>query len=324
MSTHAIFVHETGGPERICWEPLELEAPGPGQVRVAVAAAGVNFIDVYFRSGQYPRPLPFVLGLEGAGVIEALGPDAGSFAVGDRVAWSTVPGSYAQAVNAPVAGLIKLPDGIASDVAAAVMLQGMTAHYLCRSTFAVEPGDTVLVHAAAGGVGLLLTQMLRSLGASVIGTCSTPEKELLAKAAGAEHVIRYDECDFADRVAELTGGAGCEVVYDSVGRSTFEGSLRSLRPRGTLALFGQSSGAVAPFDLQQLNQLGSLYVTRPSLAHYTASRDELEHRATDVLGAVARGELDVRIGARFELERAEDAHRALEGRLTSGKVLLTS
>jgi NADPH2:quinone reductase len=282
----------------------------------------VNFIDVYFRSGQYPRPLPFVLGLEGAGVIETVGPEAADFSVGDRVAWSTVPGSYATAVNAPIGSLIRIPDGVDTQVAAAAMLQGMTAHYLCRSTFPVAEGNTALVHAAAGGVGLLLIQMLHSIGAQVIGTCSTAAKEVLAKAAGADHVVRYDECDFAERVAEITGGTGCDVVYDSVGRATFEGSLASLRPRGMLVLFGQSSGAVPPFDLQQLNQRGSLFVTRPSLAHYVATRPDLEARAHDLLGAIARGELDVRIGEKFPLERAEDAHRALEGRLTSGKVLL--
>ncbi len=322
MTTRAIFVRETGDADRLSWESLELDEPSAGQVRVSVAAAGVNFIDIYFRSGQYPRPLPFVLGLEGAGVIEALGPEPGEFSLGDRVAWSAVPGSYATALNAPVGSLIKIPDGVDSQVAAASMLQGMTAHYLCRSTFAVAKGDTALVHAAAGGVGLLLIQMLHSIGARVIGTCSTAEKELLAKSAGADHVIRYDECDFAERVSEITAGAGCNVVFDSVGRTTFEGSLASLRPRGMLVLFGQSSGAVPRFDLQQLNQRGSLFVTRPSLAHYVATRAELEDRATDVLGAVASGELDVRIGERFALERAGDAHRALEGRLTTGKVLL--
>lgn len=322
MSSHAIFVRETGGPDRLLWEPLELDAPGPGQARVVVAAAGVNFVDVYFRLGQYPHPLPFVLGFEGAGVIEALGPEAADFCVGDRVAWSAAAGSYAQAINAPVGSLIEIPDGVELEVAAASMLQGMTAHYLCRSTFEVKAGDTALVHAAAGGVGLLLIQMLHSLGARVIGTCSSAEKQVLAKGAGADHVIRYDECDFSERVAEITEGAGCDVVYDSVGRATFEGSLQSLRPRGMLALFGQSSGPVPPFDLQQLNQRGSLFVTRPSLAHHVASRAELEGRAADVLGAVARGELNVHIGERFALERAGDAHRALEGRLTSGKVLL--
>jgi NADPH2:quinone reductase len=322
MTTQAIFVRETGAADRLSWEPLQLDDPVSGQVRVGVAAAGVNFIDVYFRSGQYPRPLPFVLGLEGAGVIEALGPDSGDFSLGDRVAWSAVPGSYATALNAPVGSLIKIPNGVDTEIAAAAMLQGMTAHYLCRSTFEVGKAHTALVHAAAGGVGLLLIQMLRTIGARVIGTCSTAEKAQLAKGAGADHVIRYDECDFAERVSEITSGVGCDVVFDSVGRSTFDGSLACLRPRGTLALFGQSSGAVPPFDLQQLNQRGSLFVTRPSLAHYVATRAELETRAADVLGAIERGELDIRIGERFALERAEDAHRALEGRLTTGKVLL--
>lgn len=324
MSVNAIYVRETGGPEQLSWEPVDLSPPGEGQVRVAVAAAGVNFIDVYFRSGQYPRPVPFTLGLEGAGVIETVGDNAGDFAAGDRVAWSSVPGSYAEEVNAPVGSLVKIPDGVDLEVAAAAMLQGMTAHYLCRSTYQVKSGDTALVHAAAGGVGLLLIQMLREIGAEVIGTCSTAEKEVLAKGAGADHVIRYDECDFAAKVAEITNGKKCHVVFDSVGQSTFEGSLASLRPRGMLALFGQSSGAVPPFDLQRLNQQGSLYVTRPSLAHYMATRDEFEMRASTVLGSVARGDLDVRIGERYALARAEDAHRALEGRKTTGKVLLIS
>jgi NADPH2:quinone reductase len=324
MPTNAIYVREIGGPECLSWEPQELRQPGDGQVRIAVTAAGVNFIDVYFRSGQYPRPVPFTLGLEGAGVIEAVGPNVGDFAAGDRVAWSGVPGSYAQDVNAPVGSLVKIPDGVDLEVAAACMLQGMTAHYLCRSTYEVQAGDTALVHAAAGGVGLLLIQMLRSIGADVIGTCSTAEKEVLAKGAGAGHVIRYDECDFAERVNKITNGQKCDVVFDSVGQSTFEGSLASLRPRGTLALFGQSSGAVEPFDLQRLNQHGSLYVTRPSLAHYMATREEFEMRAGAVLGSVAGGELDVRIGDRFAMADAAEAHRALEGRKTTGKVLLIS
>jgi NADPH2:quinone reductase len=324
MPTNAIYVREIGGPECLSWEPQELRQPGDGQVRIAVTAAGVNFIDVYFRSGQDPRPVPYTLGLEGAGVIEAVGPNAGDFAAGDGVAWSGVPGSYAQDVNAPVGSLVKIPDGVDLEVAAACMLQGMTAHYLCRSTYEVQAGDTALVHAAAGGVGLLLIQMLRSIGADVIGTCSTAEKEVLAKGAGAGHVIRYDECDFAERVNQITNGQKCDVVFDSVGQSTFEGSLASLRPRGTLALFGQSSGAVEPFDLQRLNQHGSLYVTRPSLAHYMATREEFEMRAGAVLGSVAGGELDVRIGDRFAMADAAEAHRALEGRKTTGKVLLIS
>ena len=318
----AIVVREIGGPEQLRWQEHDAGEPGPGQVRVALRAAGLNFIDVYFRSGQYPRPLPFVAGLEGAGVVEALGPEVSGLAVGDRVAWSSVPGSYAEVLLAPAGALVKIPAGVSDERAAASMLQGMTAHYLTTDTHAVRKGEWALVHAAAGGVGLLLIQMLRRAGARVIGTCSTAEKEKLAREAGAEHVIRYSECDFAEEVARLTDGRGCDVVYDSVGQSTFEGSLRSLRPRGLLALYGQASGAVPPFDLQQLNQRGSLFVTRPSLAHYTATREELETRAGAVLGAVAAGELSVRIGARFPLAHAADAHRALEGRQTTGKVLL--
>jgi NADPH2:quinone reductase len=320
--TRAIVVHEVGGPEQLRWEASDPGEPGAGQVRIALRAAGLNFIDVYFRTGQYPRPLPFVAGLEGAGVVEALGPGVSDFATGDRVAWSSVPGSYAESLLAATSALVKLPEGVAEETAAAAMLQGMTAHYLVTDTRRAQSGDFALVHAAAGGVGLLLIQLLAGAGAHVIGTCSSAEKEALARAAGAEHVIRYDQQDFAKVVREITAGRGCDVVYDSVGRATFEGSLASLRPRGLLALFGQSSGAVPPFDLQQLNQRGSLFVTRPSLAHYTASRSELELRAGAVLGAIAAGELDVRIGARFPLERAADAHRALEGRETTGKVLL--
>jgi NADPH:quinone reductase len=317
----AIMVRETGGPEVLRAETFEPPAPGPGQARVAVAAAGVNFIDVYFRTGVYPRPVPYVAGLEGAGVVEASGPDVG-LAPGARVAWASAPGSYATHVVANAAQLVRVPDAVALDVAAAVMLQGMTAHYLVHGCRTTRPGDVALVHAAAGGVGLLLIQMLAAAGARVLGTCSSAEKEALARDAGAEHVIRYDRTDFAAAARELTGGRGCDVVYDSVGKSTFEGSLRALRPRGLLVLFGQSSGPVPPFDLGRLNALGSLFVTRPSLAHYTADRAELELRAGEVLGAVAKGELRVRIGARFALAEAAEAHRALEGRRTTGKVLL--
>jgi NADPH2:quinone reductase len=320
--SYAIVVEETGGPEQLRWQEHDVPEPQADQVRVALAAAGVNFIDVYFRTGQYPRPLPFVAGMEGAGVIERIGPDVDGFAEGDRVSWTSVPGSYAERLNVPVASLVKVPDHVSNEQAAAVMLQGMTAHYLVTDTFAAAEGDTALVHAAAGGVGLLLIQMLSRLGVRVIGTCSTVEKEALAREAGAEAVIRYSETDFVPRVAELTDGRGCDVVYDSVGRSTFDGSLQCLRPRGMLALYGQSSGAVPPFDLQQLNARGSLFVTRPSLAHYMATRVEFELRSSAVLDSVAAGELKVRIGATFPLARAEDAHRALEGRETTGKVLL--
>jgi NADPH2:quinone reductase len=320
--SNAIWVREVGDADVMQWDAHELATPSTGQVRISLRAAGVNFIDVYFRSGQYPRPLPFVAGLEGAGVIEAVGPDVSGLSVGDRVAWSAVPGSYAEALLAPAAMLIPIPDAVEDEVAAAAMLQGMTAHYLCNATYAPQSGDVALVHAAAGGVGLLLIQMLKRKGAEVIGTCSTDEKEALARGAGADHVINYTRCNFAERVVEITSGRKCDVVYDSVGQSTFEGSLASLRPRGMLALFGQSSGAVPPFDLQQLNHRGSLFVTRPSLAHYVATREELEMRAGEVLTAVASGDLDVRIGARFPLQEASQAHRALEGRTTTGKVLL--
>jgi NADPH2:quinone reductase len=282
----------------------------------------VNFIDVYFRTGLYPRPLPFVAGLEGAGAVEALGPDAGSLAVGDRVAWASVSGSYATHVNAPANLLVPVPDGVPDETAAAAMLQGMTAHYLVHGVRSTRPGDTALVHAAAGGTGLLLVQMLRAAGARVIGTCSTAEKEALAREAGADDVIRYDRTDFAEAVRALTSERGVDVVYDSVGKSTFEGSLRSLRPRGLLVLFGQASGPVPPFELRRLSELGSLFITRPTLAHYVAERAELEARAGAVFDAIAAGRLRVRIGARFPLAQAADAQQALEGRATTGKVLL--
>ena len=320
----AIVVSKTGGPEVLELADHDPGAPGAGQVRIRVRAAGVNYIDVYFRTGLYPRPLPFVAGLEGAGSVEALGPGVTSLAVGDRVAWSSVPSSYAEAVVAPVDRLVRVPAGIADDVAAAAMLQGMTAHYLCRATFVVKAGDTALVHAAAGGVGLLLVQMLHEIGATVIATCSTADKEKLAREAGADHVIRYTEGDFASEVRKLTNGRGVEVVYDGVGQSTFDASLRSLRPRGMLVLYGQASGPVPAFELRRLNDLGSLYITRPSLAHYTQDRAELELRAGEVLGAIAAGRLRIRIGAEFALADAAAAHRALEGRATTGKVLLTT
>jgi len=318
----AIFVRETGKAEVLRLEPLSPPEPGAGQARIAVHAAGVNFIDVYFRTGLYPRPLPYVAGLEGAGVVEALGPGVEELRVGDRVAWASAPGSYATHVVAPVAQLVRVPEGIALDVAAAAMLQGMTAHYLVNGCRRTSAGDVALVHAAAGGVGLLLLQLLVDAGATVIGTCSSAEKEKLALEAGAQHVLRYDRIDFAEEARRITARRGCDVVYDSVGQATFEGSLRSLRPRGLLVLFGQSSGPVPPFDLGRLNALGSLFVTRPSLAHYTAERKELELRAAAVLGAIVAGRLQVRIGARFPLAEAAEAQRALEARRTTGKVLL--
>ncbi len=319
----AVVVHETGGPEVLRLEEQEVGDPGPGAVRVRIAAAGVNFIDVYFRTGLYPRPLPFVEGLEGAGTVEAVGDGVADVAVGDRVAWAGVPGSYADAVIAPAERVVPVPDAVDDATAAAAMLQGMTAHYLVHGVRTPREGDVALVHAAAGGTGLLLVQLLKRAGVRVCGTCSTAETETLARKAGADHVVRYTEEDPAEAARELTGGRGVDVVYDGVGQSTFEGSLASLRPRGLLALFGQSSGPGPPFDLGRLNAMGSLFVTRPSLAHYTADRAELLMRAEAVLGAVADRSLDVRIGAEYPLADAAEAHMALEGRATTGKILLS-
>jgi NADPH2:quinone reductase len=320
--SRAIVVREVGGPDVLRLEPHDPGPPGPGQARVAVRAAGVNFIDVYFRTGLYPRPVPFVEGLEGAGAVESVGPDVTQLAPGDRVAWSGVPGSYAEAVVASVDALVRVPDAVSDEDAAAAMLQGMTAHYLSHGVRETRSGDTALVHAAAGGTGLLLVQLLARAGARVIGTCSTPEKEQRARAAGCAEVVRYDQKDVVEAVRAATGGRGVDVVYDSVGRDTFDASLRCLRLRGLLASFGQSSGPVPPLDLQRLNAGGSLFVTRPSLAHYTATRQELEQRAGAVLGAVADRSLRLTIGGRFPLAEAPAAHRALEGRATSGKLLL--
>ena len=320
--SRAVLVEKTGGPEVLALTERDPGAPGAGQLRVRVAAAGVNFIDVYFRTGAYPRPLPFVLGLEGAGRVEVVGPEVADFAAGDRVAWASAPGSYADVALVPAAQAVAIPDGVADDLAAAVMLQGMTAHYLVYAIRPPERGGFALVHAASGGTGLLLVQMLRRAGLRVIGTCGSAEKVALVREAGAEVAVRYDETDFVAAARGATGGRGVDVVYDGVGRATFDGSLASLRPRGLLALFGQASGPVPPFDLQRLNAGGSLVVTRPSLAHFVATREELLLRAGAVLSAVADGSLRVRIGARFPLAEAAGAHRALEGRATTGKLLL--
>jgi len=325
---HAIQLIETGGPEVMRWIELPTPAPGRGEVLVRIEAAGVNFIDVYFRKGLYRMPLPGILGVEGAGLVEQLGSDVTTFRVGDRVAWSdragvgVVGGTYATHVVVPAARAVAVPAEVEARVAAASMLQGMTAHYLCHSTFVLREGHTCLVHAAAGGVGLLLCQMARKAGARVIGTVSTEAKAVLAREAGASEVILYERQDFDVEVKRLTGGRGVDVVYDSVGRTTFERSLGSLSARGMIVLYGQSSGPVAPFDPQILNAKGSLYLTRPNLAHYVSTRDELLSRAADVLSWVKSGELKVRIGATFSLAQAADAHRALEGRATTGKVLL--
>jgi NADPH:quinone reductase len=318
----AIIVHETGGPDVLTPSERPQPEPGPGEARVRVEMAGVNFIDVYQRTGLYPRPLPFTPGVEGAGVVEAVGDSVDLVAVGDRVAWALHPGSYADAALVPAQRLVRVPDAVSFETAAALMVQGMTAHYLVESTFLLGPDDTAVVHAAAGGVGLLLVQMARAAGATVIGTCSTEEKAERVRGAGAHHVIRYDQTPFRPEVLRLTEGEGATVVYDSVGQATFRDSLASLRPRGFLVLFGQSSGKVPPLDPADLASGGSLFLTRPSLADYARDRRELEWRAGDIFERVARGALSVRIHDVLPLERAAEAHGLLEGRKTSGKLLL--
>lgn len=317
----AIRSPEPGGPETMQLAELPTPAPGPGQARVRVAYAGVNFIDVYHRTGAYAGPRPIPLGLEGAGMVEAVG-DGVALAPGARVAWTGVPGSYATHVVAPAERLVELPAGLDARAGAALMLQGLTAHYLTTSTFPLAAGHTCLVHAAAGGAGLLIVQLARRAGATVIGTVSTEAKAAAARAAGCDHVIRYTEEDFVAATRRLTGGRGVDVVYDSVGATTFAGGLDCLRPRGMMVLFGQSSGPVPPLELQTLNAKGSLFVTRPSLFHHITTRDELAARAADVLGAAASGALRVTIDRVVPLAEAAAAHRALEARATSGKVLL--
>ncbi len=319
---HAIRPQAPGGPEVLTLAEVETPSPGPGEVRVRVEAAGVNFIDIYQRSGQYTIPTPMALGLEGAGVVEALGEGATGISLGERVAWAASAGSYATHVIVPGARLVPVPDGVDSRIAAAAMLQGMTAEYLAHSTFKLGAASVCLIHAAAGGVGLILTQLAKRAGATVIGTVSTDEKAELARQAGADHVILYSRDDFAAETRKITGGKGVSVVYDSVGKDTFEKSLDCLSPRGMLVLFGQSSGPVAPFDPQVLSQKGSLFLTRPTLGHYTSTPEELLHRAGVVLGAIQAGHLQIRIGATYPLAEAAEAHRALAGRATTGKVLL--
>ncbi|PRX46030.1 NADPH2:quinone reductase [Prauserella shujinwangii] len=318
----AIRIQRTGGPEVL--EPAEVDPgePGPGQVLVDVAAAGVNYIDTYQRSGIYPVDLPYVPGLEGAGTVAAVGAGVTDVSVGDRVAWQGSPGGYAARTLVPADIVVRVPHGVSDEVAAATLLQGVTAHYLVNSTYPVRAGETILVHAAAGGVGLLLTQLAKAKGARVIGTVSTEEKERLAREAGADEVIRYTERDFTEAVRELTGGEGVAVVYDGVGKSTVEGSLDSLRVRGMLALFGASSGPVPPIDPQRLNAGGSLFLTRPKTGDYLRDRAELEWRTGELLAAVADGSLRIRVGGRYPLTEARQAHEDLEGRRTTGKVLL--
>ncbi len=318
----AIQMHETGGPEVLHLAELPIPEPGQGQVLIRVEAIGVNFIEIYFRKGVYKATLPIVPGSEAAGTVEKLGPGVTGFEEGDSVASVSVLGSYAEYALVPAAQLIKVPTRVTPEQAAAVMLQGMTAHYLAHSTFALKAGDTALVHAGAGGVGLLLTQIASRMGARVITTVSTKEKAELSREAGAAEVILYTEQEFEPEVKRLTGGKGVDVVYDSVGKTTFDGSLNCLRPRGMLALFGASSGPVPPFDLIQLSGKGSLFVTRPTLWHHIATRTELEWRAGKVLDWVATGELKVRTEFIYPLAEAAQAQTDLEARKTTGKILL--
>ena len=316
----AIVVNELGGPEVMAIEERPDPAAGPGQVVVQVAAAGVNFIDIYRRSGVYKQPVPYVPGSEGAGTVVAVGEGVHEFSAGDHVAWCEGPGSYAERVAVAAVNAVPVPEGIDLKVAGAVMLQGLTAHYLCRSTFPVTEGTIAVVHAAAGGVGLLLTQMIKHLGGTVVATTSSTVKAALARQAGADFVTTYEE--FPAVVREVTGGRGADVVFDGVGKATFDASLSVLRPRGTMVLFGGSSGQVPPFDLQRLNSGGSLYVTRPTLAHYAADRTELLWRASDIFEEIAKAGLHVRVGAEYPLAVAARAHEDLAGRRTTGKLIL--
>jgi len=321
-SMKAIQVKKVGGPEAL--ELVELPVPQPkaNEALVKLAASGVNFIDVYFREGRYKGPLPFIPGQEGAGVVTALGSEASTVKVGDRVAWTAVQGAYAEYASVPADRLVPIPQGVSDREAAGAMLQGMTAHYLSHDAYSLKQGETVLIHAAAGGVGLLLVQMAHNIGARVIATVSTDEKAKLARGAGAHEVILYTQADFEAETKRLTGGKGVDVVYDSVGKTTFEKGLNILRPRGMMVLFGGSSGAVPPFDLVVLSQKGSLYLTRPTLVNYIATRDELLARSSSVFGMMVSGKLKLRIEYTYPLAEAQRAHRELEGRKTTGKLLL--
>ena len=318
----AIQVKRTGGPEVLDLVDLAVPEAKGNEAVVKIAASGVNFIDVYYREGRYKAVLPFVPGQEGAGEVTAVGPDVKQLKVGDRVAYTMVMGSYAEYAAVSEDRLVKIPQGVNNQQAAAAMLQGMTAHYLLHDTYPLKKGETVLVHAAAGGVGLLLVQMAKNVGARVIGTVSTEEKAKLARDAGADDIILYTQSDFETETRKLTNAHGVDVVYDSVGKTTFEKGLNVLRPRGYMVLFGGSSGAVPPFDLIQLSQKGSLYVTRPTLAHYIASREDLERRSSAVFAMIAAGKLKLRIAHTYPLQDAAQAHRDLEARQTTGKLLL--
>jgi NADPH2:quinone reductase len=318
----AIQVKQPGGPEAMELVDLPVPQPKANEAVVKLSASGVNFIDVYFREGRYKAVPPFVLGQEGAGVVNAVGPDVTTVKNGDRVAWTGVMGSYAEYAAVPADRLVPIPDGVTDQQAAAAMLQGMTAHYLSHDTYPLKRGETALVHAAAGGVGLLLVQMAHHIGARVIATVSTDEKAKFAREAGADEVILYTQSDFETETKRLTGGKGLDVVYDSVGKTTFEKGLNVLRPRGMMVLFGGSSGAVPPFDLIVLSQKGSLYLTRPTLVNYIATREELMARSGAVFGMIAAGKLKLRIAHTYPLAEVQQAHRDLEARRTTGKLLL--
>lgn len=318
----AVRIHEVGGPDVLKVDDLEDAAPGAGQIRVRVEAAGVNFIDTYHRSGAYPLDLPAAVGVEGGGVVDAIGDGVSTVSPGDRVAYAMQPGAYAESQIVPAEGVVAVPAEIETQAAVAALLQGMTAHFLTHDTYPVQQGTRVLVHAAAGGVGHLLTQVCKLLGAQILATCGSREKADLVRGLGADEVVIYTEEDFTEAVERFTGGRGMDVVYDGVGKATFNDSLTCLRPRGMLVLDGQASGAVDPLDPQELNRLGSLFLTRPTLAHYIAERDELERRTRALFGWIRSGQLEVRIDRTFGLEEAPEAHRYLEARRTRGKVLL--
>ena len=320
---NAIRIHQTGGPEVLTWEAVDVPAPAAGEATVRHHAVGLNFIDTYHRTGLYPLPLPSGIGLEGAGVVEAVGAGVTEVNVGDRVAYAGGPvGAYAEVRNIPAHRLLKLPDAIAFDTAAAMMLQGLTAAYLLRRTYRVQPGDAVLIHAAAGGVGLIACQWAKALGATVIGTVGSPAKAELAKAHGCDHVINYSTENFTQRVREITGGEGVPVVYDGVGKDTFMGSLDSLRPLGMLVTYGNASGPVPPFDVLLLSQKGSLFVTRPTIMHYTAKRADLEALGTELFEVVVSGKVRIEVNQTYPLREAAQAQRDLEARKTTGSTVL--
>ena len=318
----AIRINELGGPEVLSWEDVAEPTADDGRLVVDVEAAGLNFIDTYQRAGLYPMDLPFTLGLEGAGTVAEVGPGVAGVSVGDRVAWCTAIGSYAERVAVPADATVPVPDGVGSDVAAAAMLQGLTAHYLTTDTFPLTAGHRCLIHAGAGGVGLLLIQVAKMVGAEVFTTVGSEEKAELAAGAGADHVILYRTRDFGDAIEEIAGPHALDVVYDGVGQSVFDRSLEMLRPRGMMVQFGNASGPVEPLSPLRLSRGGSLFLTRPTLFHYVATPDELRSRASEMFEWIGSGRLDVRIGERFPMSQAADAHRALEGRRTTGKVLL--